>query len=375
VNRNVCILNGSQTCEISGFQLQKAINFLKLNGYKIKKGPRGCDTVLVNSCVGVDSKKEDAEEVMDEVLKAGKTRIILFGCLAGIPNKYRDLPEVLHVGPKEIGKLNAYFDCAVPVEAVPAGDLGPEAFTPYQGGLLGSDKYLLISQGCVNSCTFCSIKKAKGALSSRPVGEIVGELKTAAFKGREVTLLSDDCGSYGLDIGTDLAALLEAMAAADPRVRFKISSLYPGALLRLYPRLKPLLAAGRISYLSVPIQSGSPRVLKLMGRRYDIGRVLKTVLEIRKLSASTWIYTHVIINFPTETRADFVRSLRASLCFSERMFINYSDNEGTPASRLRPKVALAEEKERLRLAKALLEKGHPGRLFPYDIDPSKYLFF
>lgn len=365
MNRKVCILNGSQSCEISGFLLQKTINFLRLNGYAVKDTPRGCGTVLVNSCVSVDSKKNDAEEVLDEVLRDGKRRVILFGCLAGIPNKYKEHSGVVQVGPKNLGALNALFRCAVPIEAVPVAALGCEVLAPYQTRLKGKDHYVLISQGCLNRCSYCTIRKAKGLVTSRKAPEILGDIKLAAAAGvKEVTLLADDCGSYGADLGTDLAALLSASAAASPAVKIKIYTIYPGALLRLFPKLRPLFAAGRISYINIPIQSGSQRILGLMERRYDVNKVLKIVGEIRKLSPGTWTYTHVILNFPTETNADFMRSLKASLNFNEALYIGYAANRGTKASLLKPAVGREEGKKRLKLAQAVLAKGRPGTVIP-----------
>ena len=228
----------------------------------------------------------------------------------------------------------------------------------------------------MNNCSFCTIRNAKGRVLSRRPEEILADVRRLAASGaREITLLSDECGSYGADIGTDLSGLLAKIAAADAKIRIKISTLYPGALLRLFPGLRPVFAAGRISYINIPLQSGSQRILGLMARRYDIKRVLKTVGEIRALSPKTWIYTHIIINFPTETHAEFLESLKASLYFNERMYIDYSDNRGTRASLLKPKVGRAEGRKRLRLAKAVLDKGRPGSLFPYDLDPEKNPLF
>ena len=359
-NRNVCLLNASKSCEPSGFLIQRVVNFLKLNGYKVKSAPAGCGTVLVNSCCVTASKRLESEAMLDVLLRGAK-RVVLFGCLSAVPNKYDGLKNLVRIGPKQLGKFNDHFDWTVPIEAVEAGVLDPEIFVSYQRRLRPEDHYVLISQGCVNRCSFCSIKSAKGAVESRPAPEILAEVRNAAARGcRDIVLLADDCGSYGLDRGTDLSELVKDISALDGGLRIKISTLYPGALLRLFPKLKPAFAAGRISYVNVPLQSGSERVLKLMDRRYVPEKVLALVKEIRRISPGTWTYTHLIVNFPTETRAEFMRSVKASLYFNERMFIGYSDNPGTRAALLLPKVDAEEGKQRLRIAKSVLGKGCPG---------------
>jgi tRNA A37 methylthiotransferase MiaB len=356
----VCVINGGR-CEINGYQLQQVVNFLGLNGYEVSGELEGSFAVIVNSCIVMRSNKRASQAALDGVLKKFKGKVILFGCLAGIRNKYGPRSGVVSIGPKELSLFNAHFRSGVPIESVPAACLAGAVFTPYQEGLKSEENYVLISQGCANRCAFCSIKNAKGAVASRPPATVLADLARMSLPaGAAVTLLADDCGSYGLDLGTDLAGLLEKVLAGFPGLRVKISSLYPGALLRMSARLAPLFATGRIVYANIPLQSGSPAVLRAMGRSYDVDKVLRCVKKIKRLSPATWLYTHIMIGFPKESKTDFLASLRASLCFDERMFIQYSETPGTASAALFPKVGPAALRERLGLAKAFLKKGYRG---------------
>jgi tRNA A37 methylthiotransferase MiaB len=197
--------------------------------------------------------------------------------------------------------------------------------------------------------------------------EIGVEVRAGLRSGHlEPTLLADDCGSYGADIGCDLGELLHTLLAIDERLRLKISTLFPGDFLRLWQSLRDVIRSGRISYLNLPLQSGSQRVLDLMGRSYQVREVLDKLRQVRRISPRTWLYTHLMIGFPSETEADFECSLAAAAAFDEAMFITYSDNPGTAAAAIVPKVPARVVEARAGQARELLR----GRLRGLFVDAS-----
>ena len=115
--------------------------------------------------------------------------------------------------------------------------------------------------------------------------------------------------------------------------------------------LRPAVATGRITYFSIPFQSGSPRILGLMNRALDLEAFREAMAHMRRLSPDTWWATHMMIGFPSETDEDFAMSMDLGAMFDEVMFIQYIENAQTPAARLEPKVSDQKRIERGAAAK------------------------
>jgi MiaB/RimO family radical SAM methylthiotransferase len=358
-------MNGSDKCEPSAYLLNQAATFLTLNGYTISDNIAECDTVLVNTCCVIQSKIKISENLIKE---AGRHRnvkmIVVFGCLPGIKKEYEGINNninIICIGSKELNKLNEYFEHRIPIEEVSRNTFDNNTFIPYQESLDERDYYVLICQGCRYSCSYCNIKLSKGDVLSKPVSEIVSEVRKGVESGHsEFVFLADDCISYGADLNLDLVGLVKEVLAIDPSFKLKISSVFPGRLISLYPSFRELLKTKRISYINIPLQSASQRILKLMKRNYDISKVLEIVKDIKAISNSTILYTHILFNFPTETREEFLKSLEASLFFDEALFITYSDNPLTPASKIEPKVSPDEKDTRIKIAMKFLNTGYKG---------------
>jgi tRNA-2-methylthio-N6-dimethylallyladenosine synthase len=131
-------------------------------------------------------------------------------------------------------------------------------------------------------------------------------------------------------------------------------------VLTHYDRLKGLFETGRISYVNIPMQSGSQRILDLMNRRYAVAEVREKVLQLRAAAPETRFCTHIMINFPAETEADFTASLALADVFETAIFLNYSDNRGTAAAGIYPKVSDEERRKRLDLASDYVNRRGPG---------------
>ena len=357
------IMNASKSCEPSGFLFNKAVTFLRRNGYKIIFGqPAKCDILLINTCCVTKNKMSEAEILIEKSLreKAVKT-VIVFGCFVYLAQKMVIDRRMVTIGPKEIEKFDQLFAHRISIKHVAAGPLDHRLFDPYQTKITEQDYFVLICQGCTHSCSYCNIKKAKGDVISRSPADIINDIERGLRNGRqEFVLLGDDCGSYGADLGTDLAGLIKEIIYKCPEAQLKISTFFPSDFIRLFPALEESIATGKIVYMNVPLQSGSKRILGLMNRNYDINRIKKIIRQIKDLAPSLWLYTHILANFPTETMEDFLRSLRATVLFDECMIIAYSDNPLTPASKIVPKVGRQEQEKRLRIASQIMKKRNCG---------------
>jgi threonylcarbamoyladenosine tRNA methylthiotransferase CDKAL1 len=359
---SVFILDESKRCEPSAFLFTQAVRFFLENGYTFASRADESDVILVNTCCVTEDKIASSKSALALARQYGSgKRIVLFGCLASLPASGIDKDGLICIGPQNLTELDVHFTHRISIVNISVDRLSSALYSPGQG-LTYDDYFLMIGQGCVNNCSYCNIKRAKGPLSSVPIEVIVQNLKKGLSEGVKLfTLLADDCASYGRDRGTDLVDLLELLFSVSDGFGFKLGYLYPQFLLTHFDGLKRIFETGRIPYVNVPVQSGSPRILKTMNRVYDPSAVVDAVSRLKALSPKTTFCTHIMINFPGETHEDFIMSLMVANGFDEVLFLNYSDNEGTEASRLLPKVNDDEARRRLDLASHYANHQKRGR--------------
>jgi threonylcarbamoyladenosine tRNA methylthiotransferase MtaB len=351
-------------CEPSGLLFSRLATYLRANGYRLADGIDDCEVVAVNTCCVTQAKIEDAEQLIANALNAPRVqKVVVFGCLAGIGSRHRESERVVSVGSRQLSELDRLFAHEYPFESIGQHAIDADYFEAYQSAVTGEDFFVSIAQGCVHDCSYCNIRRSKGRIRSRTIDEVAADVRAGIEAGkREVVLLADDCGSYGRDIGTDLAELLQALLALDETLALKLSTLFPADLIDLYPRMRDAVGTRRIRYMNIPLQSGSPEVLRAMNRVYDVDAIMEILADVRRRSPDTWLYTHILLDFPTETRRDFEASLRAAAAFDEAMFITYSDNPGTRAAAIENRVEPDEKKARSALIRAALGDGLRGIL-------------
>ena len=219
--------------------------------------------------------------------------------------------------------------------------------------------YVNIIYGCNKFCTYCIVPYTRGSERSRKKEDIlkeVAELISAGYK--EITLLGQNVNAYGKDIYEDytLGNLLEDIAKMDvPRVRFMTSHPWDFTdsmieVIGKYPNIMPSV--------HLPVQSGSSRILKLMGRRYTKESYLELFHKIKNLVPGVSISTDIIVGFPGETEEDFLETLDlVEECKYDNAFtFIFSAREGTPAARLKDNTTLEEKEERLQRLNTVVNK-------------------
>lgn len=196
--------------------------------------------------------------------------------------------------------------------------------------------YVSIMNGCNNFCTYCIVPYARGRESSRPLKEIVQEVKNLAKRGyKEVTLLGQNVNSYGKDIGHTFPELLYAIDK-------EVNNLEILRFMTSHPKDlsdELIKAMGEIDMLAkhfhLPLQSGSDKVLKEMNRKYDSKTYLELVDKLRAEVPDISITTDIIVGFPGETEEDHQATIE--LCkkarFDSAFTFIYSPREGTPAAK------------------------------------------
>ncbi|MFA5199994.1 MAG: radical SAM protein, partial [Candidatus Omnitrophota bacterium] len=229
------------------------------------------------------------------------------------------------------------------------------------GGIGFDNAYfsLRISDGCSWSCSYCSMKKAIGSAKSKPIQTVLEEVKKAVSQKKfKLNIISSDSGSYGLDIDLTLPQILKEILAQDERIVIEfVQDLNPFFFCKYKNELVKLIATGRIKSTSVPFQSGSERILKLMNRRLDFSEFRETIKEIKKVNPAFKLRTQVIIGFPTETDDDFLKTMEllGDCNFNEVDLFAYYEGDGTVSQTITPKVSVEVISRRMNLAKEQLK--------------------
>ena len=216
-----------------------------------------------------------------------------------------------------------------------------------------------IQYGCDKFCSYCIVPYTRGKQRSRLLTDIVSEVEELKENGyKEVTLLGQNVNAYGkdLNLGYGMTELLETVAKTGiDRIRFVTSHPWDFndsmiEVIKSYSNIMP--------YIHLPLQSGSSRILKLMGRRYTKEEYLTLFNKLKKALPYSSITTDIIVGFPNETEEDFNETLDVvNTCKYDSAFtFIFSPREGTPAAKMQDNVSLEEKEVRLQRLNELINK-------------------
>jgi threonylcarbamoyladenosine tRNA methylthiotransferase CDKAL1 len=196
-----------------------------------------------------------------------------------------------------------------------------------------------ILQGCLGNCTYCKTKFARGNLKSFSIKEIISQIKKANDRGvREIWLVSQDNGCYGLDIGLTLIDLLKEIVKLKLNCKVRIGMLNPNFAYLYRKELAQIITENCFyKFLHIPLQSASDNVLKEMGRKYFFDEFKKAIDVIREKNKNISYVTDIICGFPTEDENDFKKTINCVLK-EEFVFVNvskYYPRSGTIASKMK----------------------------------------
>jgi len=298
------------------------------------------DVAIFNSCSVTAAAEAELRKGVRRVARANPAlRTLVMGCAPGLSARdervapLRTLPTVTDTV------------AGADLELI-AATLGLRSSVILSGPTLqtGARALLRIQDGCDEHCTFCATTLARGSNRSRPLQQLVAEALTLANSHPEIVLTGIHIGSYGADIGSSLSFLVEALVTSVPRARFRLSSL---EATEVDDRLCDIMAdASRLApYLHAPLQSGSDRVLKRMGRHWYTARTYQTSIE--RIIGSRRVFglgADIICGFPGETEEDHRQTLALveRLPFTSLHVFPYSARPGAAASRLAGAVGSTE---------------------------------
>ena len=358
-------------CQMNEHDSENIAALLTSLGFSQVDDYEKADLVLLNTCSIRENAHNKAFGMLGRLkhLKSTKKDFVvgLCGCMAQeasvveeILNKYKWINFVC-------GTHNLYQLPNIIDKAILENKLQIEVFSK-EGDLVEGlpvirtndyKAYVNIIYGCNKFCTYCIVPYTRGRERSRTYQDILKEVDELVNDGyKEITLLGQNVNAYGKDLYDDytLGNLLEDIAKKDiPRVRFMTSHPWDFTdemieVIGKYPNIMPSI--------HLPVQSGSSRVLKLMGRRYTKESYLELFDKIKKIVPGCAVSTDIIVGFPGETEEDFQETLDlVNKCKYDNAFtFIFSEREGTPACKLKDKVEESVKEERLQRLNAVVNK-------------------
>lgn len=353
MNKTVGVL--SLGCKVNTYESEYVINELKKAGYIIKDFDDICDVYIINTCTVTNNSDAKSKKMIRSAIKRNPNAcVVAMGCFIAANKDYQVDGLDITLGNKDkaniVSLLDEYFKNKEKLNLQYTGRL-KEFEDMYITDFPGRTRaFVKIQDGCDNFCTYCIIPFVRGKCRSKEEDKVVEEVTDLVSNGyKEVVLTGIHTGSYGADLETSFAHLLERLVKISGLERLRISSIETTELnedvLNVLKNSKVL-----VDHLHVPIQAGSNEILKAMNRKYDLDFFFNKISEIRSIRPEISISTDVIVGFPGETEELFNTTIDTcrKVGFTKLHVFPYSEREGTASSRMSGKLDGSTKKERAR---------------------------
>lgn len=349
-------------CKVNQYETQAMEALLAGRGHE-RAEDGAADAVVVNSCAVTAESGRKSRQALRRLAERnpGAVRAVC-GCWAQIePEKAEALGADLVWGSGDRHGFVDALERAVEERAALTRVDRPFARREFErlpaGAFAGHARaYLKIEDGCENFCTYCVIPYARGRVRSLPPEEAAAQAQQLAEEGyRELVLTGIEIASYGRDLpgSPDLAAVVEAIAAAAPALRLRLGSLEPTAVTEEF--CGRIARTGRVcGHFHLSLQSGCDSTLARMRRKYTTAEFFEVTERLRRHFPHCALTGDLIAGFPGETEAEhaatlgFIRRCR----FAALHVFPYSRRPGTPADRLPGQLTSAEKARRAHEAHA-----------------------
>jgi len=276
-------------------------SILRSTGWDIADSPEDANLNVIATCAVIETTEIEMIKRARHLSSLGKPLVVI-GCMASV---LRERIEKVAPGAEFVPPDNV--ESLYRIAGVKSSD--DWVLEPW----LGTCCYTVpIASGCIGDCAYCITKIARGKLKSRPKERILGEIERIDRSSgmKEIQLTAQDSASYGIDIGSSLPKLLGELARVDSPMRIRVGMMNPRTVL---PILGDLISAYKdrsvFKFLHLPVQSGSDRILRAMGRGYVVEDFERIVREFRERFPGMTISTDLIVGYPGETEEDHARNV------------------------------------------------------------------
>ena len=276
-----------------------------LLGDKVCEDMGKADIVIINSC-GVKGQTE--RKILKRISRlCNEKKVIVTGCLPKITEKIDIRASLMGINVSDIVSVVSEVERGRHVEMV---------LDRHENKvLLKRHSHLIsiipISEGCRGACTYCATRFARGSLHSFPKEDIVGVIENAYASGsQEFHITAQDTGCWGQERKKTLADLMSSIEAIEGDFFIRVGMMNPDSICDFLDELVCTFTHRRIyKFLHLPIQSGSEKILRDMGRRYEKEDIFEIVNAFRRKIDDLYLCTDIIVGFPTETEEDFSETL------------------------------------------------------------------
>lgn len=307
----------TQGCSANIADSEVMAGLLKAAAYDLTESIDEADIIIFNTCTVKGPTESFFRKKLKEFEENNKL-VVISGCIPQSVDRknekslYEELKEYSLVGVDQIDHIVTVVEEALNGNVIHV--LAQEKKNRLNLPKMRKNDFVEIvpvSQGCLGACSFCKTKFARGNLASYPEEDIVRHISNAVSEGvKEIWLTSQDMSAYGLDINTNLPQLLKAILSIPKDFKLRVGMANPNHILNFLDELIWQIKDPRIySFLHIPVQAGSNKVLKDMARMYDVEDYRYIIKRFKDAIPDILIATDIICGFPTENKKDFEETI------------------------------------------------------------------
>ena len=343
-------------CPTNFSESEVMMGILEKSDFKIAESPENAFVIVLNICT-VKGNATALREIRSFVEKYPNKKFIIAGCITGdIVPKIREITgEASLIGTHNIKEIVQVVEETIndnPVEV-----LIPPVEPSIKIGIPRVRKnpsvaIIPIGSGCSGNCAYCSVKVVKGELVSYPMETILEEARKAKARGaRQIWITAQDTASYMLESQskTKLPELIREIIKIPGEFKIRMGMMNINNLIPVIDEMVEVMNSGKVfKFLHLPLQSGSDKILKSMGRKYTAREFQKAVEKLRENIPKLTISTDIICGFPGEDGEDFLKSVRMVEEINPDILnvSKFRPRPGTPAAEMEGQVDGETAKER-----------------------------
>lgn len=347
-------------CKVNLYESEYITDQFQKAGYEIVPFQEIADVYIINTCSVTNTSDVKSRKVIHQAIRRNPDAcIVAIGCFIEANHDYHEDGVDILFGNANKSKVLEYVErywqtkqkanyFVTPI---------PEKFDDMtMSTFLGRTRaFIKIQDGCENFCSYCIIPYVRGKCRSKNFQTVLEEIQNYVQHGyKEVVLTGIHTGNYGVDLGTDFAALLREIVKINGLVRLRISSI---EITELTDEVLQIIRDNDVivDHLHIPLQAGSDKILRLMNRKYDLAYFKQKMEQIREIRPDISLTTDIIVGFPSETEEDFQDTLSfvREVQFSKVHVFPYSRRSGTVAADMAEQVPGDVKKDRVRRLLAL----------------------
>lgn len=357
-------------CRLNQYETDALAAQFSGNGYEVSEQEEGADVVVVNTCTVTNQSNQKSRYVISHAGRINPgAKMVITGCMAEshAEQLQKKFPEATVINNKGKSGIFHSVDSLIKTGNADLSDKDFDLFS-YQSftEMFHTRSLIKIQDGCDNFCTFCIIPFVRGRAISRPVEQVLQNIREVVAKGaREIVLTGVNISRYESE-GVKFSGLVDKILNLEGDFRVRISSIEPDRFddhfftLIGHPKLAP--------HLHLCLQSGSERILLQMRRMYTVKDFMEIVDRVRAVDPKFNFTTDVIVGFPGETEEEFEETMAVArkVGFGHMHIFKYSVRQNTRAQRMTDHIPDKIKTERSKRMHALAEELTAAYRAPFD---------